>query len=117
MNLGLPPLHGSVPLPPGILSVHVRSLWHRVASRLLRDLLYIHFVVIRPLTVLDLLLSSGENGGISFNLIAMLKVSSFVDILAGLVSILETIVVVYLIDCFRFAALTAAACANIRTDT
>ena len=57
VHLGLPPLHCSVPLAPGILSVHVRSLWHCEASRLAGNLPGIDLVIVRPLTILNLLLS------------------------------------------------------------
>jgi len=68
MNLGLPSLDSPVPLSSGILPAHVRSLWHGLTSRLLGNLLDVGFIVIRPLAVLDLLLSPGQDGGVRLHL-------------------------------------------------
>ena len=66
--LGLPPLHCSVPLPPGILSVHVGSLWHCEASRLAGNLPGVDLVIVCPLTILYLLLSPRQDGGVSLEI-------------------------------------------------
>ena len=68
VDLSLPLLDGSVPLPPGVLPGHVWGSRHLLFSLVFRDLSDIGLVVLSPLAVGQLFPPPVENAGVSLNL-------------------------------------------------